>query len=229
MRILFLNLPNAKRMVRRYSCSYMARGFLYPPLELLRPASIVKQKGKHEIFFLDAIAKGLDEKSVASYMDSRAIDVVVTLIGFECSDDDMDVVRRLKKGRDIKVVGIGYIPFRFKEEFRELDVILDDLFEQRVALASPEEDFIAGLKRTFKKRVDFDPDVLDKTDLRLISHSDYSEIFCGGPTGFLYRAFGCPFRCTYCIRSYDQKSYTRETQTKCLTRSGICTIMGIRT
>lgn len=217
MNILVLNLPFGSKIIRRYSCSYYARGFLYPPEELLRVATIIKEYSENQVFFLDSIAEKRSVSDVLSFIKSRNIQLVITLLGIDFVHKDYKTIRRMKKAvPGLKIAGIGYMPSRFKDSFQELDFVLDNLFEQRLFDALKEKDFLKGLKKSQSKRLEFNPDIISSTNRNFVRASDYSELFCRGKTAFLYYAFGCSFHCSYCIHSYDLKPSVKRDKGKVL-------------
>lgn len=94
MNVLLLNLPHKTRIMRRYMCSYNAPDFLFPPQELIAIAGVLRSLPNVEVKLLDAIAEGVSEKYVEKVV--RGQNVVICLCGFECFEDDMNTVGRLK-------------------------------------------------------------------------------------------------------------------------------------
>ncbi|HDP74135.1 MAG TPA: radical SAM protein [Candidatus Woesearchaeota archaeon] len=215
MNILVLNLPFESRIIRRYKCSYYARGFLYPPEELLRTATIIKEFSSNKTYFLDCIAKSKGLGDVFSFVRSKRVQVIVTMLSVNFVHKDYETIKKLKNAfPNIKVIGIGYIPSHYREEFTGIDYILDNLFEERIFNALKEKDLIKGIEKFLKKPLDFDPDIIDTDNRDLIKASDYSELFCRGKTAFLHYSFGCSFGCNYCIHAYDLKPARKRSKEK---------------
>ena len=56
-KILFLNLPAAEQITRRYMCSYPSPESLMPPLELISCAAVVRELNDVDVRLLDCIAE----------------------------------------------------------------------------------------------------------------------------------------------------------------------------
>ncbi|MEM4500062.1 MAG: radical SAM protein [Candidatus Woesearchaeota archaeon] len=205
MRILVLNLPFEKPIIRRYSCSYYAHGFLYEPHELLRVATILKE-GKNEILFLDCIAEKKNITSTIEYIKKKRIDLIITMLGIDFVTEDYKTITTIKKNCRVKIVGISYIASLFPEMFKNLDVILNKFFEEKIANAKNEttlDRFLKKLKIDVKEK---NPDIIKKVDRSFLNFKDYTELLTS-KCAFIYFGFGCPFKCNYCIRSYDLNEY----------------------
>ena len=96
MKTLLLNLPNPKRVIRRYMCSYHSHSFLYPPVELLSLAAIVTDWKKDEAILLDAVAEGLSTNDVIKKIESLSPELIVALTGFEIFEDDINAINQIK-------------------------------------------------------------------------------------------------------------------------------------
>ena len=234
MKVLCLNLPHtAGPLQRRYVASYYAPNFLVPPLELMGLASIVRQWKGGEAEVLDSIAAGLDIEGVEAEIARRQPDVIVSLIGFGCFEEDVGYLERIKAAApERKVVALGYLPSRRPEEVMtntSLDALLID--EPEYAW-SGYLDAIAGqaalaevpglIARTAEGELVTGPraarltaeaiDQLPFPDHSLIDRMAYSESFLGRPIAAVLSARGCPFQCTYCVRMFGMKFVTRSAE-----------------
>ncbi len=211
MNILVLNLPFPVRIVRRYSCSYYAKGFLYPPQELLRLATLIKQNNKGRTFFVDSIAENKSLNEVVAFIKRNKIDLVFTLLGLDFLDTDIKTLSKIKESTGIPIVSISYLASLFRKDFSDLDIVLDNFFEEKTywALKKAEslEEFTKNLKDSENKDFEFNPNLSSRVDRGFINPKRYQEVFCRGKTAFLYFGFGCPFKCNYCICSYNYKKY----------------------
>ncbi|MEM1988482.1 MAG: radical SAM protein [Candidatus Woesearchaeota archaeon] len=208
MNILVLNLPFETPIIRRYSCSYYAKGFLYEPHELLRVATILKN-GKNNVFFIDSIAEKRNTKEIVEFIKKNHIDIIVTLLGIDFINEDYNTIKEIKiKSEDLKIVGISYIASIFPEHFKEIDVILDNFFEEKIDSVKElidKKEFLINLKKAHLNKKN--PDIIKKVDRTLLNYKHYHELFVNKKTAFIYFGFGCPFKCNYCIRSYDLNNY----------------------
>jgi radical SAM superfamily enzyme YgiQ (UPF0313 family) len=211
MNILVLNLPFPVKIVRRYSCSYYAKGFLYPPQELLRLATLINENHKGKTFFVDSIADGASLKDVIGFIKKKKIDLVFTLLGVDFLDIDIKTLSKIKESTGIPIVSISYLANLFRKDFPQLDVVLDNFFEEKTLwalnLSKTTPELLGNLKKSEYKSFDFNPNLISRVNREFINPNKYQEIFCEGKTAFLYFGFGCPFGCNYCISSYNFKKY----------------------
>lgn len=214
MKILVLNLPYHRKIIRKYSCSYYANGFLYPPIELVRLATIIKEKSsdKTEVLFTDAIAEGLNFSKCKEYLNKIRPDIIVSLASVDFINDEYAFLKDIKKSLGIPIVFIGYLPELLPKIFSEADVILGNNFEQVFAKVCENFDgftineFIHRLNISKSEKLVFDPDVIEKHDNSFLCENLYSELFAKGKTAFTYFSFGCPYKCTFCIKTYNLKN-----------------------
>jgi radical SAM superfamily enzyme YgiQ (UPF0313 family) len=211
MNILVLNLPFPVRIVRRYSCSYYAKGFLYPPQELLRLATLIDENHQGKTFFVDSIADEKSLKDVISFIKRKKIDLVFTLLGVDFLDTDIKTLSKIKEITGIPIESVSYLANLFRKDFPFLDIVLDNFFEEKTYWAlnhsKKMSELLSNLEDSENKTFDFNPNLISKVNRSFINLNKYQEVFCRGKTAFLYFGFGCPFRCNYCIRSYDYKKY----------------------
>ena len=216
MKYLILNIPHKQKIIRKYSCSYFANGFLYPPFELLRVATIIKQKksDNDSLLLLDAIAENLSHAKCIKQIIDFSPDVIITLISVDFSNSEIKFISKLKKYYKTKIIAIGYLPDLFPQNFPQFDVILGSDFENKISNApflSP-LDFVNALSEDSKVNV-FDSDIVKYCDYSLLKPQLYNEFLAKGKTAFTYFSFGCPFKCTYCIRTYNLDSaFVRKTK-----------------
>lgn len=212
MNILVLNLPFPRKIIRRYSCSYYSNGFLYPSQELLRLATIIKQNNTGNTFFIDAIAENRSVRDIIQFVKNNHVEIIFTLLSLDFIDTDLKIVNEIKQSTSVPIVSISYLASLFRNQFQHLDVVLDKFFEQKTYFAlknsSSIDDLINSLKETEGKTFDFNPNLINQVDRSFINPKNYQEVFCRGKTAFLYFGFGCPYKCNYCISSYDYKNYT---------------------
>lgn len=217
MKLLILNLPYKRPIIRRFSTSYNASGFLYPPVELLRVATIIKENSKNlGIEFIDAIAEKISKKSLLKKIFAVKPDLILTLAAVDHINPDYLLIREIKEKTGLPFIVIGYIPDLYREDYRLFDTILGNNFENAIYQtcrkgASDVGSFLKELRVQASVPGNFNPDLIAKTDLSFIKPKFYSEIFNRGKTAFTYFSFGCPFHCNYCIRTYGlTRNYYRK-------------------
>jgi len=224
VKVLFLNLPNKDRIVRRFCGSYNSPSFLFPPQELLSCASAIKVWSKADVSVIDAIA---EEKSLISVIDiikDKRPDMVVSMTGVECFDSDVNAIISIKNQMPgIKMVAFGYYPSIFHQEVLDntnIDYIIKG--EPEVCLSSlvkaiedgKDQDAIPGLIRRGSKtsippeRIG-DLDKLPFPDPSLLLTNNYKEMLIQGSIALIQSSRGCPFACNYCVTSYGRKVVMR--------------------
>ena len=218
MKVLVLNLPYQRKIIRKYSCSYYANGYLHPPMELVRICTIIKEKSsrQHDVIFYDAIAENETFNTCREKINDISPDVIISLSSLEFVNDENDFIKSLRNNKPFKMILIGYIPDLLPEIFENVDVTLGNDFEAIIEKTFKEsksdnlDDFINSININKSLALKFDPDIIQKHDYSLINKNNYSDLFVRGKTAFTYFSFGCPYKCTFCIRTYDlRKVYYR--------------------
>lgn len=227
MKTLLLNLPHPQRMMRRYICSFNAPNFLMPPHELLCLGGMAVHRMGGTAQLLDAIAEGLSLQETLEAVHRFEPDLVVSLIGFECLENDIAALDAVKQAfPKATTLAFGHYPTLFAKE------ILENSSIDGVLLGEPEESFLAvyqaraggeplpdapGIARRVNGRIQVNPSPgrlrrLDDLPLpahHLIKPQLYSEPFLGSPLATIQTTRGCPFPCNYCVRSYGQQTMFR--------------------
>lgn len=218
MKILVLNLPYRRKIIRKYSCSYYANGYLYPPIELIRICTIIKEKAilKHDIIFFDAIAENKKQNFCKRMIMDIKPDVIITLSSLDFVNEEIEFLTSIKNTKPFVTVLIGYLPDLFPEIFENVDIILGNDFEAIIEktfielISDNSNDFINLIKKNKSLKLKFNPDIIIKHDNSIIKKNQYSELFVKGETAFTYFSFGCPYKCTFCIKTYNlQNGYFR--------------------
>jgi radical SAM superfamily enzyme YgiQ (UPF0313 family) len=115
--ILFLNLPHATRVQRRYMCSYNTPSMLFPPIEFFYLASIAREWHGMAVSFTDAIAENLSMQEFIESVSLFKPDMLVCLTGFEIFEEDIKIVNALKAAfNTIQFVLFGHYPTHFPQE-----------------------------------------------------------------------------------------------------------------
>lgn len=225
-RTLLLNLPYRTGLVRRFRCSYPSPSpdTLLPPFELLSLGGIAREWKQSEVVLLDAVAERADLSAVCRRSAELAPDLIVTLTGFECFDNDVAAITAVKSAcPQSRVLVFGHYPTLFPAEF------LEHVPADCVILGEPELTFSrlfdcfrdgrdpAGLPGIALRRPDgsiaagppsdrvTDLDSLPMPAYDLARSRLYAEPFFPRPYGTIESARGCPFACTFCVRAHGRK------------------------
>jgi len=219
MKILLLNLPYKKKVIRRYQCSFNAYNFLFPPLELLYISAVLKKNGINQIQLIDCIADDISLNNLSIKITDYSPDFIITLTGFEFFYDDINAIKFLKtKFPKIKFIVFGYYPSLFYKEIIEYANI------DFITAGEPEYRIVAIIKNLYEnnefndgiitplnkeKKIDYfslkritNLDELPPPDYKIINLSKYSEPFISKPFATIYTTRGCAYNCAYCIHSY---------------------------
>ncbi len=222
MRVLLINPPYGAPIVRRYMCSYNAPNFLFPPLELMYLSAQAKQMEGCEVRLMDAVAERLPAAAALGRARSWEPDVAVAIMAIEYFDNDVTFLRQLKEQLPAALVGcFGHLPSHFQRETLnatgadfvlagEPDLAFRRLLERRaggggltgegVACFDGDGEFVPGVYQRIASL-----DGLPFADQSAIDHSRYGEPFFGHPFTTFLSSRGCPFSCTYCVKTFGRK------------------------
>ncbi|MCF8257364.1 MAG: B12-binding domain-containing radical SAM protein [Flavobacteriales bacterium] len=226
-RILLLNLPGKEQITRRYMCSYVSPESLLPPVELISMAAVAREwKGAH-VLLVDSMAERLDEAAVRSRITAFAPDIIVSLSGFECYEEDMDTLRGLKSAfPNTLFLLFGHYATHFPKEtlihsatdyilLGEPELIFSDLLDafkgqhdlkdvQGIVYRSGTEVLVQGTGTRIP-----DPNALPMPAYDLLPKGRrYYEPLMAEPFGMIQTARGCPYQCNYCVKSFGTKLTT---------------------
>ena len=230
MKVVLLNLPYKKRIVRRSVASYYAPNFLIPPLELMSLGSIVKEWKKESVWLIDAIAENRELPKVIKELKKIGPDLIVMILGFNSFPLDIIAINKIKKEyKNTTIAGFGYLPTQFPEETlkkSKLDIIImnepehtfseiyDHLKENKSlkkirGIAYKENGKITV--NLLRKRIQ-NLDKLPFPDHSLIKLNNYNESFLGRSIGCIISERGCPYKCIYCVKVYGDKLVSRSAE-----------------
>jgi radical SAM superfamily enzyme YgiQ (UPF0313 family) len=223
MNILFLNIPNKEQITRRYMCSYPSPESLLPPLELISLAAIAKQEN-HNVLLIDSIAEKLSYKASFLKVSEFNPDIIVSLTGFECYQDDILYIKELKDNFSyVKIILFGYYATKFPLEtlkFSNANYIIlgepDFIFKEiisNLALDNSIEKvngicFLEGfnlIKVGEEKRIS-NMSYLPMPAYELLQPDLYYEPLLKRPFGMIQSMRGCPYQCNYCVKSFGSKT-----------------------
>jgi anaerobic magnesium-protoporphyrin IX monomethyl ester cyclase len=225
-KILLLNLPNKEQITRRYMCSYVSPESLLPPIELISVGAIAREWKKVEVKLLDAIAEKKSSIEVKKDIEKNQYNCVISIIGFESFEEDMDEVNKLKEAfPSTTFILFGHYPTNFPKEtlqhskaeyiiLGEPDLIFSELYD---ALFSDknllEIDGICYFKdnefvQQGKGNRIGNPNDLPIPCYDLLPVKKYHEPLLPMPYGMIQTARGCPYQCDFCVKSYGTKLTT---------------------
>jgi anaerobic magnesium-protoporphyrin IX monomethyl ester cyclase len=222
-KLLLLNIPNEEQITRRYMCSYVSPESLMPPLELISCGAVGRDWNNAEVLLIDAIAEKLDFKKTVEQIKAFQPDVILSLLGFECYQEDVDTLRDFKKiFHDTTFVLFGYYATQFPKEtlqhslvdyiiLGEPEYILKDLLNalfadlsintiNGIAYCKDGVPVVQGTSGRIK-----DPNELPIPAYNLLSAGKYYEPLFARPYGMIQTIRGCPYQCNYCVKSYGTK------------------------
>jgi len=223
MKTLLLNLPNRNRVTRRYMCSYLAANSLFPPLELIALGGIVRTWKQQEVALLDAIALAYDLSQTMAYIRSYQPELVISISGFECFEEDMEHWSALKAAfPGTTFVLFGHYVSEYPEDILrhtptdiiilgEPDLIFSQLYD---ALCSDGKlSGIKGIAYRTEEGIQIlpsegripNPNELPMPAYDLLPEGAYHEPFMPVPFGMIQSARGCPYQCNYCVKSFGTK------------------------
>lgn len=222
-RILFINLPNKEQITRRYMCSYVSPESLFPPLELIALAAIAREK-KMDVELIDAIAEALTPEEVYARIEKNTPDYIVSIMGLECIEEDCNEVEAIKaKFPASNYILFGHYATQFPNEvlskanadyliLGEPDMIFSKAMDAFNGLHELSD--VGGI--VFKtqdgsisqqgedKRIP-DPNVLPLPAYDLLPVDKYYEPVLPRPYSMIQTARGCPYPCSFCVKSYGSK------------------------
>ncbi|HPQ68255.1 MAG TPA: radical SAM protein [bacterium] len=222
LRITLVNPPFRRPVMRRFVASYFAPNFLLPPTDLLYMSAAAKQYLDAQTKIVDAIAKKLDEEATIAAVRESQPHLLFVQLGFATIEDDLCFCDRLREDAGVPLVAMGYLPTMFAEEVMNASQV------DALVRGEPEHAF-CDLVRAWREGGDpatipgvvvrrenkivigpeperiVDLDELPLPDHRAVDPHDYSEALIGSPIGAIFTARGCPFPCTFCVRTFGPK------------------------
>lgn len=209
-KVLLLNPPANIKYIRDFYCSFSSKtNYYWPPQDLLVLSGILRQN--YEVEVLDAVGTNLKEDICFNkIMECSAIAVVFTT-GTASFGKDIRFVERIKKNKNIKIIGSSSI-FRFigkdtMERFPFLDALIFDFVNH---------DIIDYLKDNYakceyiihkrgnniylpRKEKEGDFSVGIAMQKLFINHSNRIPIFGDSPFSIVVGSIGCNFKCKFCV------------------------------
>lgn len=194
-----------------------------PPLELISCGAVAREWCGAEVKLIDAIAEQLTVDETICRIKSFAPDFTISITGFECFEEDVDIAR-LIKGQipDCTFVMFGHYATQFPEETLihsgfdyvisgEPELVLRELLT--TLMAGTSADLVRGIAyrkedQTIKQGENGrirDPNELPVPAYDLLPQAKYYEPLLAKPYGMIQTVRGCPYKCNYCVKSYGSK------------------------
>lgn len=222
MKILLVNLPYPEKIIRRFSCTYHAKGFLFPPLELNYIYSNINKK--HDIKIIDCIAENVKIEKLVKIIEDSNFDLIVTLVGIESFEHDIKFINEIKQKNLIKIIAFGYYPTLFPKKILKnssIDIIVInepekiiketvDKLSNNISLNKQE-----GIAYKIKNKIIINPKKKRISDLnqinfpKLLENSKYKDLFSKDKFTTILTSRGCPFNCDFCIQTYGKEYHRR--------------------
>lgn len=224
MKIAFVNLPHRDAVVRRYMCTFHTPMFFLPPYELIQLATCMREWHGAAVEVHDAIAHSSSLAETLQALERFVPDMLVTLLGLETINADMDTLRAVRLARPgIRLIAFGHYATVFHRELLEqgvLDAVLLNEPEEPLsaylqhltgdkAMAAPSIPGLAvrveGTTTVTHEQRTTDLDRFPLPDFCLIRAGLYHEMLLPGPCGVIQSSRGCPFPCTFCVTSHGRR------------------------
>ncbi len=229
MRVIFLNLPYHRPIVRRYTCTYYSETFLLPPLELMSLSAIAKQEGGESVI-IDAVADRLSLRQTIQRLAKASGDCLVSLLGIETFAEDVACLKDIKTAfPDIPIICLGYYPTIFAHKILKHAAFISGIikgepegpFRQMYQKMEDRKIFAPGNQSPFPERI-FpiaeecsrieELDRLPFPDRTGLPAQAYHEFLCPRPFTTLLTARGCPQGCDFCIPTYGRRYFSRSVE-----------------
>jgi radical SAM superfamily enzyme YgiQ (UPF0313 family) len=224
---MVINLPNPGQITRRYMCSYVSPESLMPPLELISCAAIARERHNFQVALIDAIAENLTIEETITRIENFNPDIVLSLTGFECFEEDMDAMCAIRSNFPEKIfVFFGHYATHFPEEtlrhsgvnfviLGEPEIVLDNLLSNLVSNLFQLDERIEGIGQLLDGvfvKTGSPSRIKDPNDLPIPAYdllprdgNYYYEPLFANPYGMIQTMRGCPYQCNYCVKSYGSK------------------------
>ncbi len=211
-------------------CSYHAPNMLFPPQELMALAGIVKEWKKGKVDLLDAMAEQLNLEQTLERIGEIKPDIIVTITGFSCFEDDMETFDAIhRQFPEAVTVVFGHYATQFFREILqrysfhyvimgEPDMIFSKLYDAITGTVPVKE--VEGI--AYKPNGELiiqegepriaHPEELPMPAYDLLKPDCYFEPFMEAPFGLIQSARGCPYSCNYCVKSFGRRLTYRTPQ-----------------
>jgi len=219
MKVLLLNPPAKEKYVKESRCQHRAAVFqsVYPPLTLAYIASLTRNE--NEVKLIDAIGDEIPEKGVIKTVRKFDPDLVIVNTTTPTINNDLSVIKKLKKVSDFRSVIFGVHATHFARElirFPQVDVVIRGEPElTSYDLTKKELKDVEGIVYKDGNKVKENPDrePLDVNSLPfptwdIVNLENYRMPIINESYILLATGRGCPYDCSFCVStSYYRKKF----------------------
>jgi radical SAM superfamily enzyme YgiQ (UPF0313 family) len=223
VRITLVNPPYFKPVMRRFVASYFAPNFLLPPTDLLYVSAAAQKQLGAKTTVIDAIAKKLAVSETIERVSQTNPDWIFLQVGFATLTEDLAFVDKLKEAiTGAQIAIMGYLPTVYPTEVLKMckaDFLIrgepEKAFIDLVRAGAKDDSVSAipgiGLRKKGEPILGPEPerivdlDALPFPDHQAVDADDYNEPFIGRKVASIFTARGCPYDCTFCVRTYGRR------------------------
>lgn len=231
MKVLLINPPTTNAMKTNESFFTMRSVNFFPPINLMYPATTLKQRTNHTVKIMDADIEGKNYEEIEKEIKEEKPDIVgvttYTLTFYDC----LETIRAAKRAAPhAKIFVGGPLTKHFQKELLEYHPEIDYIFLGDAEYSLPElvtaiekntpiENVKGIIYRKDGQIITTGPpnvinnlDELPFPDLSLIDHMKY--YFAMGnsnPVAIIIGSRGCPYQCGFCLSAnsgYRMRSIT---------------------
>jgi radical SAM superfamily enzyme YgiQ (UPF0313 family) len=189
-------------------CSYNAPNMLLPPHELIALGGVLRSFENCKVHLIDAIAEQLNTSTTIETLISLKPEIIVSIQGFECFEEDMVVLETIKKQMPLtKLVLFGHYATLFAREILEntnIDIIIlgepDKIFNHLIEALLKDTGLLSVKGIAYKtgetvviqngdERIPH-PELLPMPAYELLKAKKYFEPFLQAPFGLIQSARG---------------------------------------
>lgn len=213
-KILLFNPPGKNIYLRDYFCSHSSKArYYWGPFDLLVLSG--RLKDDFEVSSLDCIALKISPQDAAEKISDSSYDAVIFLTGAVSYEEDFELIDKIDKASQKKIMWIGIGDILFAEDKRALEmfpflnaVILDFTSEEILHFLKGKQEQFTNLsyrgndgKICLASRNDSRKEfTLPLPDYSLFPYKLYRIPHgCRVPYAGFLTDYGCPYHCDYCI------------------------------
>lgn len=231
-KILLLNPPAEKLVIRDYYCSKISKGYYYTqPVDLLMQSGILSEK--YEVLLIDAVVDSIDAEKCLGIALSMDVDGVIALIGAANFEQDCKFIQKLfesyakqnNKFLPIVLSGDNLLedPVSYLKKLEFASAVLTNFTSDStvsffscnfsnlrdIAYRKYDSSGFKGDEIIYNSSIKRFNDIkipMPRHDLFIKKSYRYPHM-TGKPLATVLTEYGCPFRCTFCIMSTLGASY----------------------